>query len=67
MTQSRFHYWRIDGCYAIHLATGYECNLTATLGPGYTWADHIADTKPWATPGVIAELQAILQRVEVAA
>jgi hypothetical protein len=63
----KFYYWKIKGHDAIHIATGYECNLNANLGPDYTWADHIADTKPWATAGVIAELQTILQRVEVAA
>ena len=64
----KLYYWRIKGHYAIHTPTGYECNLSATPAPGYTWADHIRDTKTWATPGVLAELRAILaQRVEVMA
>jgi hypothetical protein len=54
-----YHYWEIDGTYAIHRATGYECNLSATLGPGYTWLDHVAD-KPWATPRDLRELAFIL-------
>jgi hypothetical protein len=63
-----YHYWRIEGPYAVHIATGYECYLLANLGPGYTWADHIADTKPWANPTCLAELRAILAaRVKVAA
>ena len=54
------YYWHLDGDYAIHIPTGYECNLLANLGPNYTWADHIADTKPWANPTCLAELRAIL-------
>lgn len=63
----KLHYWRIKGDYAIHIS-GYQCLLTANLGPNYTWPDHIRDTKPWAHPSCIAELRAILAaRVEVAA
>ena len=61
------NYWELDGDYAVHRETRYECYLLAHLGPGYTWADHI-DEKPWANPTCLAELRAILaSRVEVAA
>ena len=53
-------YWHLDGDYAIHIATGYECWLPANLGPGYTWADHISG-KPWGHPAVVRELQQILK------
>lgn len=54
----KLHYWKFKGDYAIHIS-GYQCLLTANLGPDYTWADHIAE-KPWAHPGCLAELRAIL-------
>lgn len=55
----RFSFWNIDGNYAVHRDTGYECYLLANLGDNITWVDHIAG-KPWATPGALAELRHLL-------
>jgi hypothetical protein len=68
MNQPTLYYWHLDGEYAVHTPTGYECNLLANLGPNYTWVDHITDTKPWANPTCLSELRDILNaRANVAA